>query len=174
MGAAIPSTLKEALDMFQPVIGLEVHAQLLTRSKIFSTAPADYDPTTPNRFVNEYCFGLPGVLPVLNKSAVEMAIRAGLALGCTIRETSISSRKHYFYPDLPKGYQISQYDQPLCEHGKLGDVRVRRIHMEEDAGKSMHVEGTPYSLVDYNRAGFPLIEIVSDPDLRSAHDASTY
>src|SRR5262245_25757541 len=100
MGTAIPGTLTEALAMFQPVIGLEVHAQLETRSKIFSTAPADYDPAKPNRFTNEYCFGLPGVLPVLNRAAVEMAIRAGLALDCKIRERSIWSRKHYFYPDL--------------------------------------------------------------------------
>jgi aspartyl-tRNA(Asn)/glutamyl-tRNA(Gln) amidotransferase subunit B len=117
-------------------------------------------------------------LPVLNRAAVEMAIRAGLALGCTIRERSIWSRKHYFYPDLPKGYQISQYDEPICEYGTLEiggrAIRIRRIHMEEDAGKSTHVEGAPYSLVDYNRAGFPLIEIVSDPDLRSAQEASEY
>lgn len=183
MATAIPSTLKEALQQFQPVIGLEVHAQLLTKSKIFSSAPADYDPAKPNRFTNEYCFGLPGVLPVLNKKAVEMAIRAGLALGCTIREKSIWSRKQYFYPDLPKGYQLTQYDEPICEHGTLTitaddgtprAITIRRIHMEEDAGKSMHVEGAPYSLVDYNRAGFPLIEIVSDPDLRSAQEASAY
>src|SRR5688572_13259273 len=100
--AAVPGTLKEALQIFQPVIGLEVHAQLLTRSKIFSAAPADYDPARPNHFVTEYCFGLPGVLPVLNDAAVEMAIRAGLALDCTVREISVWSRKHYFYPDLPK------------------------------------------------------------------------
>jgi aspartyl-tRNA(Asn)/glutamyl-tRNA(Gln) amidotransferase subunit B len=179
---SLPATLAEALERYQPVIGLEVHAQLKTKSKIFSEAANAYDPEHPNRYVNEYCVGLPGVLPVLNHAAVEMAIRAGLALGCEIREKSVWSRKQYFYPDLPKGYQISQYDQPLCEHGHLDvpsdggtrRVRIVRIHMEEDAGKSVHAEGAPYSLVDYNRAGVPLIEIVSGPDLRSAEEASAY
>ncbi|MCK6545397.1 Asp-tRNA(Asn)/Glu-tRNA(Gln) amidotransferase subunit GatB [Myxococcota bacterium] len=180
---SVPVTLQEALERYQPVIGLEVHAQLLTRSKIFSDAPADYDPEHANRFVNEYCLGMPGVLPVLNRAAVDMAIRAGLALGCAIREKSVFARKHYFYPDLPKGYQISQYELPLCEGGELvvpasdGGTRrvgIIRIHMEEDAGKSTHVDGAPYSLVDYNRAGFPLIEIVSAPDIRSAQEAGDY
>jgi aspartyl-tRNA(Asn)/glutamyl-tRNA(Gln) amidotransferase subunit B len=172
------ATLQEALERFEPVIGLEVHAQLKTKTKIFCDAPNAYDPNHPNRFVTAYCFGLPGVLPVLNGPAVEMAICAGLALGCEIRRKSIFARKHYFYPDLPKGYQISQYEAPLCEHGHLDvlgrRVSIVRIHMEEDAGKNIHVEGAPYSLVDYNRAGVPLIEIVSGPDLRSSEEAGAY
>lgn len=176
------ATLSEALERYEPVIGLEVHAQLATRSKLFSDAPNQYDLERPNHFVTPYCFGMPGMLPVLNEAAVEMAIRAGLALSCTINERSEWSRKQYFYPDLPKGYQISQYDKPICSHGKLelrvGDerrtVRIERIHMEEDAGKSSHVAGSPVSLVDFNRAGVPLIEIVSAPDLRSAAEASAY
>jgi aspartyl-tRNA(Asn)/glutamyl-tRNA(Gln) amidotransferase subunit B len=170
--------LAETLMHYEPVIGLEVHAQLKTKTKIFSDAPNAYDPGHPNRFITAYCIGLPGVLPVLNAAAVEMAIRAGLALGCEIRRRSVFARKHYFYPDLPKGYQISQYEEPLCENGHLDipgrRVRIVRIHMEEDAGKNIHVEGAPYSLVDYNRAGVPLIEIVSAPDLRSAEEAGAY
>jgi aspartyl-tRNA(Asn)/glutamyl-tRNA(Gln) amidotransferase subunit B len=180
---SVPTTLAEALEQFEPVIGLEVHAQLKTRSKIFSDAPNVYDPEHPNRYVNEYCLGLPGVLPSLNIQAVDMAIRAGLALGCAIRTRSTFARKHYFYPDLPKGYQISQYAEPLCEHGFLEiagsdgqtrQVSIIRIHMEEDAGKNIHVEDAPFSLVDYDRAGVPLIEIVSGPDLRSAQEAGAY
>lgn len=176
-------SLAEALARYEVVIGLEVHAQLKTKSKLFSAAANVYDPDHPNAHVLPYCLGLPGVLPVLNQVAIEMAVRAGLALGCTIRERSVWSRKQYFYPDLPKGYQISQYDQPLCEHGHLtivgagGQERrigITRIHVEEDAGKSIHIDGAPFSLVDYNRAGVPLIEIVSEPDLRSAQEASRY
>jgi aspartyl-tRNA(Asn)/glutamyl-tRNA(Gln) amidotransferase subunit B len=174
----MPGTLREALERYEPVIGLEVHAQLLTKSKLFSTSENRYDPEHPNRHVNEYCFGLPGVLPVLNRAAVAMAIRAGLALGCRINSRSVWSRKQYFYPDLPKGYQISQYDQPLCQHGRLEiagkTIRIARIHMEEDAGKSTHAAGAPWSLVDFNRAGVPLIEIVTEPDLRSAQEATAY
>lgn len=177
------ATLKDALAIYQPVIGLEVHAQLLVRSKLFTNAPADFDPNRPNHFTTEYCFGLPGVLPVLNRAAVQMAMRAGLGLGCRINERSVWSRKHYFYPDSPKGYQITQYDEPIAQHGKLmiksdsGDekkIRIARIHMEEDAGKLLHVEGAPYSLVDFNRAGFALVEIVTEPDLRSAQEATAY
>lgn len=175
-------TLAEALERYEAVIGLEVHAQLATKSKLFSDAPNRYDPDQPNRFTTAYCFGMPGMLPVVNEAAVDMAIQAGLALGCTINERSVWSRKQYFYPDLPKGYQISQYDEPICEHGGIEipvddgtrRIRIERIHMEEDAGKSSHVSGAPYSLVDFNRAGVPLIEIVSAPDLRSSGEASAY
>ena len=164
---------------FQPVIGLEVHAQLLTESKIFSGASTGFG-AEPNLHTTEVCLGLPGALPVLNEKVVHMAVRAGLALNCQIRLHSVWARKHYFYPDLPKGYQITQYEEPICEHGNLvfpfGDteksVRILRIHMEEDAGKNIH-QGAQ-SLVDLNRAGTPLLEIVSEPDLRSADEAAEY
>ncbi len=167
------------LSDFQPVIGLEVHAQLLTSSKIFCNCSTSFG-AAPNHNTCPVCLGLPGVLPVLNARVVEFAVRTGLALGCIVKKTSVWSRKNYFYPDLPKGYQITQYDQPICENGRLiidtpeGEkaITVRRIHMEEDAGKSVH-DGSQ-SLVDLNRAGVPLIEIVSDPDLRSADEAVEY
>ena len=166
---------------FQPVIGLEVHAQLLTHSKIFCACSTQFG-AVPNANTCPVCLGLPGVLPVLNKRVVEFAVRTGLALDCAIRKTSVWSRKNYFYPDLPKGYQISQYDLPICEHGKLtvdspdGErvVRIRRIHMEEDAGKNIHDASGGDSLVDLNRAGVPLLEIVSEPDLRSSEEAAEY
>ncbi len=169
------------LSDFQPVIGLEVHAQLLTKSKIFSGASAAFG-GEPNAQTQALCLALPGALPVLNEQVVALAIRAGLALGCTVNETSEWSRKHYFYPDLPKGYQITQYERPVCEHGRLvidtpaGEkaVRIRRIHLEEDAGKSVHDAGGGLSLVDLNRAGTPLVEIVSEPDLRGADEAVEY
>ena len=177
------ATLDQVLARWEPVIGLEVHAQLSTATKIFSSAPATFDVEHPNTHVVPYCLGLPGTLPVLNRRAVELGIRAGVALGCSIRAVSEFSRKHYFYPDLPKGYQISQLDLPLCEHGALSIttddgqpriVHIDRIHLEEDAGKNLHVEGEAYTLVDYNRAGVPLAEIVSAPDLRSAGEAARY
>ena len=166
---------------FQPVIGLEVHAQLLTHSKIFCACSTQFG-AVPNANTCPVCLGLPGVLPVLNKRVVEFAVRTGLALDCAIRKTSVWSRKNYFYPDLPKGYQISQYDLPICEHGKLtvdspdGErvVRIRRIHMEEDAGKNIHDASGGDSLVDLNRAGVPLLEIVSEPDIRSSEEAAEY
>ncbi len=158
---------------FQVVVGLEVHAQLLTQTKIFSPVSTSFG-AEPNASTHPVCLGMPGTLPVLNEAVVEMAVRAGLALGCRINPVSVWSRKHYFYPDLPKGYQITQYDQPICEHGQVGAVRIRRIHMEEDAGKSVHDADGTRSLVDLNRAGTPLLEIVSEPDLRSADDAVEY
>ena len=166
---------------FQPVIGLEVHAQLLTRSKIFCGCSTEFG-APPNANTCAVCLGMPGVLPVLNEKVVEYAVRVGRALGCRINPVSIWARKNYFYPDLPKGYQISQYDQPLCQHGALEidtddgprRIRILRIHLEEDAGKNVHDAGGGESLVDLNRSGVPLIEIVSEPDIRSSSEASEY
>ena len=168
-----------SVDDFQPVIGLEVHAQLLTTSKLFSTAATTFG-DAPNSHTTPVCLGFPGALPVLNERVVELAIRAGLALECRINERSEWSRKHYFYPDSPKGYQITQYEFPICEWGGLTlessgkRIQIRRIHIEEDAGKSVHDAADGVSLVDLNRAGTPLLEIVSEPDLRSADEAVEY
>jgi aspartyl-tRNA(Asn)/glutamyl-tRNA(Gln) amidotransferase subunit B len=174
----------ELLAKYEPVIGLEVHAQLLTRSKIFCGCSTRFgDP--PNSNVCPVCLGLPGTLPVLNQRAVEMGMRAALALNCTVHEHSRFARKNYFYPDLPKGYQISQYELPLAtggwveiEHdGKAKRVGITRLHLEEDAGKSLH-DGFPHSdektYVDFNRCGTPLSEIVSEPDMRSPDEAYAY
>ncbi|MEN8160638.1 MAG: Asp-tRNA(Asn)/Glu-tRNA(Gln) amidotransferase subunit GatB, partial [Myxococcota bacterium] len=166
---------------FECVIGLEVHVQLRTRSKLFSTADVSYG-DEPNHHVSPVCLALPGVLPVLNGRAVELAVRAALATGCKVHPHSVFARKHYFYPDLPKAYQISQYEEPLATGGHLtidlGDgarrIGITRIHMEEDAGKSIHEPGDPETQVDLNRTGVPLVEIVSEPDLRSAEEAGAY
>jgi len=166
-------------------IGLEVHVELATNSKMFcSCAVVDPTATAPNTSVCPVCCGMPGVLPVINRNAVELAIKAGLALNCTIAETSIFARKNYFYPDLPKGYQISQYEYPLAYKGYMlirtsaGErkIRVTRAHLEEDTGKLTHVNenGETYSLVDLNRAGVPLLEIVSEPDLHTVEEVKAY
>ena len=165
---------------FETVIGLEVHAQLLTATKIFCGCRSVFG-DGPNTHGCPVCLGLPGSLPVLNRKAVEMAVRMGLAVGCSIATKSIFARKNYFYPDLPKGYQISQYDMPLCERGNLPivldgiarTIRITRIHLEEDAGKLIHDQG-PDSLFDVNRCGTPLIEIVSEPDMRNPREAYAY
>ncbi len=164
---------------YETVIGLEVHAQLLTHTKAFCPCPTTYG-APPNTHVCPVCLGLPGALPVLNGEAVRLAVRTALALSCTIRPSSRFARKNYFYPDLPKGYQISQYDEPFSEGGRLEIevdgkpkvVRITRAHMEEDAGKSVHMGRS--SVVDLNRAGVPLVEIVSEPDLRSPGEAAEY
>jgi aspartyl-tRNA(Asn)/glutamyl-tRNA(Gln) amidotransferase subunit B len=183
---------------YEPVIGLEVHAELRTRSKMFcGCAVVDSVSAPPNTAVCPVCTGMPGSLPVVNRMAVEYGIRVALALGCTVNPVSIFARKNYFYPDLPKGYQISQYEEPLAVDGKLviqtsegeKSIRVRRVHLEEDTGKLTHVVGAtlsgetgapsgqtvrPYTLVDLNRAGVPLLEIVSEPDMRSVEEARAY
>ncbi len=166
---------------YEVVIGVEVHAQLRTKSKLFCGCGTVFG-LTANSQTCPLCLGLPGSLPVLNQAAVEMAVRAGLALNCTIAANNIFARKNYFYPDLPKGYQISQYEAPICEHGWIEiavnesrrRVRIRRAHLEEDAGKSVHVAGTNGSRVDLNRAGTPLLEIVTEPDLRSSEEVVAY
>ncbi|MEW6648891.1 MAG: Asp-tRNA(Asn)/Glu-tRNA(Gln) amidotransferase subunit GatB [Chloroflexota bacterium] len=171
---------------YEPVIGLEVHAELQTRSKMFCACPVvDSTRAEPNSAVCPVCAGMPGALPVVNRAAVEHALRVALALDCEVAQTSLFARKNYFYPDLPKGYQISQYEYPLAQHGRLiidtpeGEysVRVRRVHLEEDTGKLIHLQpenGEPCSLVDLNRAGVALLEIVSEPDLRTLEQARAY
>ncbi len=177
---------------YEAVIGLETHCQLSTATKIFSDSSTVFG-ATPNTHIDPICMGLPGVLPVLNQKVLEYAVKAGLALNCAIAPYSKFDRKQYFYPDLPKNYQISQFDLPIAEHGwveieiydkKSGTssrkkIGVTRLHMEEDAGKLVHggsdrISGSTYSLVDYNRAGVPLIEIVSEPDIRSGQEAAEY
>ena len=166
---------------YEAVIGLEVHAELATKTKIFCSCPTDFG-AKPNTHVCPVCMAMPGALPVLNKKVVEYAVKAGLATNCEIAKVSKNDRKNYFYPDLPKSYQISQFDRPLCEHGfveieengKNKKIGIIRIHIEEDAGKLSHDDYGRDSLVDLNRAGVPLIEIVSEPDLRSSKEADTY
>ncbi|HUX59819.1 MAG TPA: Asp-tRNA(Asn)/Glu-tRNA(Gln) amidotransferase subunit GatB, partial [Ignavibacteriaceae bacterium] len=168
-------------DKYEAVIGLEVHAQLLTESKAFCGCSTKFG-NAPNSNVCPICLGHPGVLPVLNKKVIEYTVKMGLATNCTINQRSTFARKNYFYPDLPKGYQISQYEEPICEKGHitvaLSDkiekkIGITRIHMEEDAGKLIHDLGFE-SLVDVNRCGVPLMEIVSEPDMRNAEEAYQY
>jgi aspartyl-tRNA(Asn)/glutamyl-tRNA(Gln) amidotransferase subunit B len=178
------SASPEQIARYEPVIGLEVHVQLATATKIFCGCPANFG-APPNTNVCPVCLALPGALPVLSREAVELAIKGGLSLNCQIRPQSRFARKNYFYPDSPKGYQISQYDEPLAEHGYVDIVvdgvqkriGVTRVHMEDDAGKSIHdgfKDSARYSYVDLNRCGTPLIEIVSEPDMRSSAEAYAY
>ncbi|OGZ00434.1 MAG: glutaminyl-tRNA synthase (glutamine-hydrolyzing) subunit B [Candidatus Liptonbacteria bacterium RIFCSPLOWO2_01_FULL_52_25] len=174
---------------YKPTIGLEIHAELKTRTKMFCDSPNDPDPSTslgageknPNTNVCPVCLGHPGTLPTINKQAVEHVIRVGLALGGKIKPTTKFDRKNYFYPDLPKGYQISQYDKPLVEGGALNGIRIRRVHLEEDTGTLVHAQGgpshgsgRPASLVDFNRAGVPLMELVTEPDFTSAEEVVAF
>lgn len=168
---------------YEAIIGLEIHAELMTASKMFCAAPVvDNLEAAPNTAVHPLCLGMPGTLPVINRQAVEYALRVALALNCHINQTNSFARKNYFYPDLPKGYQISQYDQPIGvngwldithEDGRRQRIRIRRVHMEEDTGKLTHLDNNQ-SLVDYNRAGVPLLEIVSEPDIHSGEEARLY
>lgn len=173
---------QEILDQYEPTIGIECHVQLKTKTKLFSGANNDAREAAPNTTVSPLCFGMPGTLPVLNREALNLAVKAGVALNAQIAEVSSFDRKHYFYPDLPKGYQITQLERPTVGQGKievpLGDasftVRITRAHIEEDAGKLTHPEGADYSLVDLNRAGTPLIEVVSEADMHSPAQAKAY
>lgn len=178
------STQTPAATTYEPVIGLEVHVQIKTNSKLFCSCETDFG-AAPNSHVCPVCTGQPGVLPVLNKKAVEGIVKVGLAFGCEINRDSFFARKQYFYPDLPKAYQISQSDQPVCGEGhititvdgKPKEIRIQRIHLEEDAGKLLHTIGSvelPYSLVDLNRSSIPLMEIVSHPDLSNPEEAYDY
>ncbi|MGA3205151.1 MAG: Asp-tRNA(Asn)/Glu-tRNA(Gln) amidotransferase GatCAB subunit B, partial [Bryobacteraceae bacterium] len=181
----MPSSIAaDPVAKYEPVIGLEVHVQLATRTKIFCGCPTSFG-APPNTNVCPICLGLPGALPVLSRQAVELGIEASLALHCKVNPKSIFARKNYFYPDLPKGYQISQYDQPLAEHGFVEihvngagkRIGITRVHMEDDAGKSIHdgfKDSSRYTYVDLNRSGTPLIEIVTEPDIRSSDEAFAF
>ena len=182
--ATTPETSVAARTKYEPVIGLEVHVQLLTVTKIFCSCSTRFG-APPNTNVCPVCLGLPGALPVLNRKAVDFAVLAAIALGCRINQTSIFARKNYFYPDLPKGYQISQYDKPLAEFGEIEiptaagnkKIGITRVHLEEDAGKSLHegfTDSSKTTAIDLNRSGVPLIEIVSEPDIASPSEAHDY
>ncbi|MDB4940363.1 MAG: aspartyl/glutamyl-tRNA(Asn/Gln) amidotransferase subunit [Candidatus Doudnabacteria bacterium] len=174
--------MEQDLTKFNPVIGLEIHVQLKTKSKMFCACANNPDESVPNTNICEVCTGQPGSLPVVNKEAVRLGTMFGLALNCKINKDAKFDRKSYFYPDLPKGYQISQYDKPIAERGYLdievdGEIRrirITRAHLEEDAGKNIHPDGLNYSLVDYNRGGTPLLEIVTEPDITSAKEARIF
>jgi aspartyl-tRNA(Asn)/glutamyl-tRNA(Gln) amidotransferase subunit B len=173
------SARPEGDSAFEAVIGLEIHVQLSTRTKMFCGCELSFgDP--PNTHTCAVCLGLPGSLPVANARAVHLGLMIGLALGSELAPRSIFHRKNYFYPDLPKGYQITQYDEPLCRGGRLGEVDIHRVHLEEDAAKLIHVgasgriHGSDTSIVDFNRGGTPLAEIVTEPDLRSPEQASEW
>lgn len=170
-------------NRYLPTIGIECHVQLKTKTKLFAGVANDARDASPNTLISPICLGLPGTLPVLNSEAVKLAIKAGIALNAEIAEISHFDRKHYFYPDLPKGYQITQFERPIVgsgfveiqtSDGKYKKIRITRAHLEEDAGKSSHPEGANYSLVDLNRAGTPLLEIVSEPDIHSSFEAKAY
>jgi aspartyl-tRNA(Asn)/glutamyl-tRNA(Gln) amidotransferase subunit B len=168
-------------DKYEAVIGLEVHAQLLTKSKLFCADSVAFG-AEPNTQISPISLAYPGTLPKMNEAAIELAVRLGLACGCEIEERNYFARKHYFYPDLPKGYQISQHTTPICKGGTLNistsagerDVQLNRIHLEEDAGKSIHDLYDDYSAIDYNRAGMPLVEIVTEPDMHNGEEAAAY
>lgn len=160
-------------NKYEPTIGLEIHVELKTKTKMFCSCLNDPLEKKPNVNICPVCTAQPGSMPVINEEAVHNVIKAGLALNCKIAEHTWFERKNYFYPDLPKGYQITQFESPLCHEGKLNDVRIRRIHLEEDVGKSIHDKGD-YSLVDYNRAGVPLMELVTEPDIHSAEQAKKF
>ena len=171
-----PGNVDEIFMKYQPIIGLEIHVELKTKSKMFCDCPNDPNERRPNINVCPVCMGHPGTLPVVNEEAVKKVIKTGLALKSKIPECAKFDRKNYFYPDLPKGYQISQYDMPFCKQGFLDiekhKIRIRRVHLEEDTGKLIHKKD--YSLVDFNRAGIPLMELVTEPDLFSAKEARKF